>query len=37
MRLNRALGELEKLNGNARQALVMAADAEQRGDAGQGG
>jgi len=32
MRLNRALGELEKVNGNARQALVMASDADQKGD-----
>jgi phage shock protein A len=32
MRLNRELGELEKVNGNARQALVMAADADKRGD-----
>ena len=32
MRLNRALGELEKVNGNARQALRMADDAEKKGD-----
>ncbi|MBK9181040.1 MAG: PspA/IM30 family protein [Acidimicrobiales bacterium] len=32
MRLNRAMDELEKVNGNARQALLMAADAEKRGD-----
>ncbi len=32
LRLNRALGDLEKVNANARQALVMATDAEQRGD-----
>ena len=33
MRLNRALEELEKVNGNARQAVVMADDATKRGDA----
>jgi phage shock protein A len=33
LRLNAKLGELEKLNGNARQALIMAADAEKAGDA----
>ena len=33
MRLNRALEELEKVNGSAQQAVVMAAEAEQRGDA----
>jgi phage shock protein A len=33
MRLNRALGELEKVNANARQALLMADEAEKRGDA----
>ncbi len=33
LRLNQKLGELEKLNGNARQALIMAADAEKAGDA----
>ena len=32
MRLNRALEELEKVNGSAQQAVVMAAEAEQRGD-----
>jgi phage shock protein A len=32
IRLNNKLGELEKLNGNARQALVMAADAEKAGN-----
>ena len=32
MRLNRAMGELEKLNGNARQAVLMADEADQRGD-----
>jgi phage shock protein A len=33
MRLNRAMEELEKVNGSARQALVMAADATKKGDA----
>jgi phage shock protein A len=33
LRLNNKLSELEKLNANARQALVMAADAEKAGDA----
>ena len=33
MRLNRVLEELEKTNGSAQQAVVMAAEAEQRGDA----
>lgn len=33
LRLNQKLTELEKLNGNARQALIMAADAEKAGDA----
>src|SRR3954449_13115213 len=32
MRLNRAMEELEKVNGSARQALVMAADATQKSD-----
>jgi phage shock protein A len=32
IRLNGKMAELEKLNANARQALVMAADAEQAGD-----
>ena len=32
MRLNRSLGELEKLNANTRQALVMQADATKQGD-----
>ncbi|HWB71815.1 MAG TPA: PspA/IM30 family protein [Egibacteraceae bacterium] len=32
MRLSRALQELEKVNGSAQQALLMAADAESRGD-----
>ena len=26
------MGELEKVNGNARQAVLMADDADQRGD-----
>ena len=33
IRLNGKLDELEKLNANARQALIMAADAEKAGDA----
>jgi phage shock protein A len=33
IRLNKKMGELEKLNANARQALVMANDASQSGDA----
>ena len=33
IRLNGKLAELEKLNANARQALLMAADAEQAGNA----
>jgi phage shock protein A len=33
LRLNAKLGELEKLNANARQALIMAADAEKVGNA----
>jgi phage shock protein A len=32
LRLNKRIGDLEKLNANARQALVMAADAERKGD-----
>jgi phage shock protein A len=32
MRLNRALAELEKVNGNARQAVLMAEDAAVKGD-----
>jgi len=32
IRLNKKMGELEKLNANARQALLMAADAENAGD-----
>lgn len=33
IRLNGKMAELEKLNANARQALIMAADAEKAGDA----
>ena len=33
LRLNRALGELEKVNGSARQAVMMADEATKRGDA----
>jgi phage shock protein A len=33
IRLNGKLAELEKLNGNARQALMMASDSEKAGDA----
>jgi phage shock protein A len=33
MRLNRAMGELEKVNGNARQAVLMADEATKGGDA----
>ena len=33
IRLNNKMAELEKLNANTRQALVMAADAQQAGDA----
>ena len=36
LRLNAKIGELEKLNANARQALIMAADAEKAGDADEG-
>jgi phage shock protein A len=32
LRLNKRLAELEKLNGNARQALVMASDAQRAGE-----
>jgi phage shock protein A len=32
LRLNNKMGELEKLNANARQALIMAADAEKAGN-----
>jgi phage shock protein A len=34
LRLNRALEELEKVNGNARQAVLMADEATKRGDTG---
>ncbi len=34
IRLNGKMTELEKLNANARQALIMAADAQKSGDAG---
>src|SRR4051794_9115427 len=33
LRLNSKMAELEKLNANARQALMMASDAEKAGDA----
>ena len=33
IRLNRAMGELEKVNGNARQAVLMADEAARSGDA----
>src|SRR6187431_540487 len=33
IRLNGKMAELEKLNANARQALIMAADADKAGDA----
>jgi phage shock protein A len=33
LRLNRAMEDLEKLNGNARQAVVMADEATRKGDA----
>ncbi|MDQ1393261.1 MAG: hypothetical protein QOF30_2238 [Acidimicrobiaceae bacterium] len=33
MRLNRAMEELERLNGSTRQALLMVDDAQRRGDA----
>ena len=33
IRLNKKMEELEKLNANARQALIMAADAEKAGNA----
>src|SRR4051812_31690581 len=36
MRLNRAMGELEKVNGSARQALMMADDATKKGDTAKG-
>src|SRR5262249_15341235 len=37
IRLNRAMEELEKLNANTRQALVMASDANKRGDSTKAG
>ncbi|MDQ3147989.1 MAG: PspA/IM30 family protein [Actinomycetota bacterium] len=37
MRLNRALEELEKVNGSAQQAVLMAADADKSGDAKKAG
>jgi len=33
MRLNRAMAELEKVNGSAKQALLMADEAQEKGDA----
>jgi phage shock protein A len=33
MRLNRAMEELEKVSGNARQAVIMADEAQKKGDA----
>jgi phage shock protein A len=33
LRLNRSLEELEKLNGNARQAVLMSDEAQKKGDA----
>ncbi len=33
MRLSRAMSELEKVNGSAQQAVLMAAEAERKGDA----
>ena len=35
--LNRSMEELEKVNGNARQALIMASDAQTKGDAAKAG
>src|SRR5262245_50165656 len=32
LRLNAKMGELERLNANARQALIMASDAQKSGD-----
>src|SRR5687768_9912955 len=32
MRLNRAMEELEKVNGSARQAVLMADEAQKKGD-----
>src|SRR5438874_3572172 len=37
MRLNRAMEELEKVNGSARQALMMADEATKTGDAAKAG
>ena len=37
MQLSRTMGELEKTNGNARQALMMESQASQRGDATKAG
>ncbi len=37
MRLNRAMEELESLNAKARQAVLMADDAQKKGDAGRAG
>jgi phage shock protein A len=37
IRLNGKMAELEKLNANARQALIMAADAQKSGDAQKAG
>src|SRR4051812_4061967 len=37
MRLNRAMEELEKVNGNARQAVLMADEATKTGDAAKAG
>ncbi|HMK10603.1 MAG TPA: PspA/IM30 family protein, partial [Acidimicrobiales bacterium] len=37
LRLNRALEELGRVNGNARQALMMASDAQKKGDATKAG
>ena len=34
MALNRSMEDLEKVNANARQALIMASDAQGKGDAG---
>ena len=33
LRLNRSLEEMGRVNGNARQALLMASDADKKGDA----
>src|SRR5206468_4990554 len=37
MRLNRAMEELEKVNGSTRQALLMVDDAGRKGDAAKAG